>query len=106
MAAARANLHASLELAIAVGRPSQLMDGVCCFADILELQGELDCAHRLLTFAIDNPLTATQTRNDVKQRLAELPFPAKRSRKRAPLLLELDDLAHRIVVERRRSTRH
>jgi predicted ATPase/DNA-binding SARP family transcriptional activator/Tfp pilus assembly protein PilF len=97
LAAARSELGASLEIAIAIGRPALLLSGVTCFAEILQAQGESDCARLILTFAADHPSSGAPERDEIRVQLArwrpavseELVWPG----------LELGELIHRIVGE-------
>ncbi len=96
--AARIDLADSLELAIAMDRPSLQFSGVACFAEILAAQGEPDCARRVLAFAAGHPAISVPDREAALARLAHLPAPAHVEP--AWPGLELDELVHRIVVER------
>jgi predicted ATPase/DNA-binding SARP family transcriptional activator len=94
--AARADLAQALELALAIGRPALKFSGVSLFAEVLAAQGESDCARRVLAFAADHPAIGATERDQVRVRLAKLPSDAAH----AWPGLELDELVHRIVVER------
>ena len=94
---ARTELRASVEIAIAIGRPSHKLAGVFCFAEILEAQGEPDCARAALAFAAAHPSLTVLGRDEIRERLAQW-GPGTG----APLQwpdLGLDQLIHRIVVE-------
>jgi predicted ATPase/DNA-binding SARP family transcriptional activator/Tfp pilus assembly protein PilF len=92
-ARARAELAAAVEIAIAIGRPSLQLGGIVCFGDLLDAQGEPQCASRILAFAAEHPSTAAAERDKIRARLAQRPTPG-------PCLgIELDELLHRIVVE-------
>lgn len=95
--AARADLSASLELALAVGRPALLVEGVTCFAEILVAQGEPACACSVAAFAADHPGTGAPERDELLKAMAQWS-----SKEAAPAPwpdLELDELVHRIIVE-------
>lgn len=95
--AARSEIAESLSIALAIGRSSFVLLGVSCFAEVLAAQGESECARVVLTFAKDHPSTGAPLRDEIRTQLAqwretassELPWPG----------LELDELAHRIVIE-------
>jgi tetratricopeptide (TPR) repeat protein len=95
--AARSDLAGSLEIAISVGRLSLQLAGVSCFAEVLEAQGESDCAQRILSFAADHHSTSAAQRAEIRERLAQW-RPAASAASAWPGL-ELDELVHRIVVE-------
>ncbi|HVE88494.1 MAG TPA: tetratricopeptide repeat protein, partial [Burkholderiaceae bacterium] len=95
--AARAELAASLTIGIAIGRPSLLLAGVGCFAEILAAQGEADCARLLLNFAQAHPSTNPSDRDEFRERMAGLP-PASDVDLAWPGI-ELNDLVQRIVIE-------
>jgi predicted ATPase/DNA-binding SARP family transcriptional activator/Tfp pilus assembly protein PilF len=97
VAAARSELAAALELAIVLGRPTLKLSGVCCFAELLETQGERNGARRVLEFAAGHPSTVEGLRAEIRTRLGELgPAPGGSSSWTG---LDLDELAQRIVVE-------
>ncbi len=96
LAAARFDLAAALEIAISIGRPSLQIAGVSGFAEILEAQGELDCASRILSFAADHPLADASQRAEIRARLRRL-RPATGAGPASGLAL--DELVRRIVVE-------
>jgi tetratricopeptide (TPR) repeat protein len=95
--AARSALAAALGIAISVGRPTLQLAGVACLAEVLEAQGEPDCARQILAFAADHPSTIAAQRADLQARLAQW-GPATNTEPSWPGL-ELDELVHRIVVE-------
>jgi predicted ATPase/DNA-binding SARP family transcriptional activator len=95
--AARSDLATALSIAISVGRPSLRIAGITCFAEILEAQGEADCARRVLAFAAGHPSTNAAERADIRARLAHS-RPVANAEPAWPGL-ELDDLVHRIVIE-------
>ena len=97
--AARSDLAASLGIAILVGRPLHLLAGVACFAEVLEAQGDSDCARRILVFASNHPSTSAAQRAEIRARLAQFPATANAEPAWPGLELELDELVHRIVVE-------
>ncbi len=94
---ARSDLRTSLELASAIGRPALQLAGVSCFAEILEAQGERDCARRVLAFAAGHPAMDARERDVIRGRLSRW-GPAKGARKTwaGPAL---EDLVNRIVLE-------
>jgi predicted ATPase/DNA-binding SARP family transcriptional activator len=94
--AARADLAHALELALAIGRPGLKFAGVSLFAEVLAAQGETECMRRVLAFAADHPAIGATERDQVRARLAKLPSDVPH----AWPGLELDELVHRIVVER------
>jgi hypothetical protein len=94
---ARAELADGMELAIAIGRPTLLIEGILCFGEILAGQGEVACAHAVLDFALAHPITGAVERDELVRAAARLPA----ADRRLPWPgLSLDELAHRIVVER------
>jgi predicted ATPase/DNA-binding SARP family transcriptional activator/Tfp pilus assembly protein PilF len=94
---ARAELAAGMELAIAIGRPTLLIEGILCFGEILARQGEVACAHSVLDFALAHPITGAVERDELVRAAARLPA----ADRRLPWPgLSLDELAHRIVAER------
>jgi predicted ATPase/DNA-binding SARP family transcriptional activator/Tfp pilus assembly protein PilF len=97
LGAARAEIRVGMELAIAIGRPALLMEGVACLAEILAAQGETVCARSVLHFAMDHPVTAPLERDVLQRALARLPA-AEQAQAPWPGL-SLEELAHRIVVE-------
>ena len=72
---ARSELEASLTLALAIGRPSLLLAGILCFADVLAAQGQSACAHHVLTFASEHSSTNPSDREQIRARIAQLPRP-------------------------------
>lgn len=94
---ARAELAAAMELAIAIGRPALLFEGVLCLGEIVAAQGEAACAHAVLEFALAHPGTGPLERDELHRALGRLPASDVRL---AWPGLSLDELAHRIVVER------
>jgi predicted ATPase/DNA-binding SARP family transcriptional activator len=97
LAAARTHLAESMEAALAIGRPSLQIDGLCCFAELLAEQGELECAHRVLTFASDAPSVSVPERDEIQSRLARLSAEVRPGPPRLPF--DVRELVHRIVVE-------
>ena len=95
--AARAELAAGMELAIAIGRPALLIEGVLCLAEMLAAHGATDCAHAVLGFALGHPGTGQLERDELRRALARLPASGRQLGWPG---LSLDELAHRIVVER------
>src|SRR4029450_13210178 len=71
-AAARSDLAAALDIAISVGRPSLQLAGVSSFADLLEAQGELECARNVLSYAAEHPATLAVQRDELRARLTQL----------------------------------
>ena len=96
-AGARSDLAASLGIAIAVGRLSLQLAGACCFAEVLEAQGESECAQQIMAFAAAHPSASAAQRAEIRARLAQWHLAA--SAQSAWPGLELDELVHRIVVE-------
>ena len=96
--AARDALADGLGIALAIGVPSLQFEAVECFAQILEAQDEALCARRVLAYAADHPKASAMVRDAMRRRLETRPAVANS----APDWpgLELDDLLHRIVVER------
>jgi len=97
LASARLDLGSSLGIAIGLGRPYLLLEGVSCFAEILAAQGEVDSARTLLDFAAEHPSMPLQGRNEKRARLTQWPHVPSG----APVSREfdLDELVSRIVVE-------
>jgi hypothetical protein len=95
--AARSELAAAMEIANAIGGPQLRLEGVSCFAEILDAQGESDCARAVLAFAAGHPLLNERERAQLRGRLEHL-SPAADTLPAKPGI-ELDELAHRIVVE-------
>jgi len=93
---ARAELAAAVDIAIAIGRPALLLGAVSCLAEVLEAQGDADCAYRVLSFSADHPATNAPEREDLQRRMARLPSPTSAASPK----IGLDDLVHRMVVER------
>jgi hypothetical protein len=96
-ATARSALAASLEIAVSVNRPSLKLAGVCCFAEILEAQGEAQCARRVLEFAAEHPFATDGLRAEIRARLEAL-IPRATAKRPRPAI-GLDELVQRIVVE-------
>jgi predicted ATPase/DNA-binding SARP family transcriptional activator len=90
--AARAQLAEALGIANVIGNPSLLIEAVIAFADLLEAQGERDCARLVLAFAADHPLASAPTRQAIRARLGPGTAPAWPGP-------ALEELAHRIAVE-------
>jgi hypothetical protein len=95
--AARSALADGLGVVLAIGVPSLKFDAVNCFAEILEAQGEAQCARRVLAYAADHPTASKMVRDEFRTRLDTLS--ASASAEPAWPGLELDDLLHRIIVE-------
>ena len=95
--AARAALAEGLAMAIAIGALSLKLDGVRCFAEILEAQQETLCAHRVLTYVAGHPIAFRRAQQEFRRLLAKLPVSA--DAEFAWPELEFDDLLHRIVSE-------
>jgi ATP/maltotriose-dependent transcriptional regulator MalT len=93
---ARAELAAAVDIAIAIGRPALLLGAVSCLAEVLEAQGDADCAYRVLSFSAGHPATNAPEREDLQKRMARLPSPTSAASPK----IGLDDLVHRMVVER------
>jgi tetratricopeptide (TPR) repeat protein len=95
LAAARSELAAGLEIAISVGRRNLQFTALACFAEILEAQGEAGCARSVLAFCVDHPDNNSNERNQMRARIAA---------SSEPIVgwpgIALDDLIHRVVVER------
>jgi predicted ATPase/DNA-binding SARP family transcriptional activator/Tfp pilus assembly protein PilF len=97
LAAARAELEVAMKLALDVGRPALVVEGLYSLALVLEAQGAPDCARAVVRFVLDHPDTAPQERDELArlaERLsshpqADLAWPA----------ISLDELARRTVVE-------
>ncbi|MGZ9031147.1 MAG: ATP-binding protein [Burkholderiaceae bacterium] len=94
---ARAELADGMELAIDIGRPALLIEGILCFAEILAAQGDVACAHAVLDFALAHPGTGALERDELCRAVARLPAIDRQLRWPG---LPFDELAHRIVVER------
>ena len=97
LAVARSELATGMELAIAIGRPTLLIEGVVCFGEVLAAQGEAACAHAVLDFAIESPGTGALERDELRRARDRLP-PA--DRRMGWPGFSLEELAHRIVLER------
>jgi predicted ATPase/DNA-binding SARP family transcriptional activator len=97
LTAARSDLGSALGIAIAVGGPYLLLEGVSCFAEILAAQGEIECARLVLAFAAKHPSMPAQGRDEKLARLAQW----SRAASAGPIWpgLELDELVNRVVVE-------
>jgi predicted ATPase/DNA-binding SARP family transcriptional activator len=95
--AARAALSDSLAIAIALGRPTLTLAGVSSFADLLAAQGESEGARMVLAFAAGHPLMHPGDRKRLAEKLAA--ERAKRGQEPPWPGIELEELAHRIVVE-------
>jgi hypothetical protein len=94
--AARRHLRAAVELAIAISRPALLVEGVCRFAELLAIEGEIGPAHAVAAFISQHPSTDAPEREQLQAALA--PWPAPDTVPPWPGL-SLDELLHRIVVE-------
>ena len=97
IATARATLAEALGIGLAIGVLALKFDAIVGFAEILESQGEKECARRVLAYASHHPSASVLVRNEIRTRLAMLP--AASDAEPAWPGLELDDLLHRIVVE-------
>jgi hypothetical protein len=95
--AARSALAEGLSVALEIGSPSLKFNAVESFAELLSAQGEVSCAHRVLTYAADHPTASAPVRDEIRRRLETLPAGVNATP--AWPGLELDDLLHRIVVE-------
>lgn len=93
---ARSELAASLRVAAAMQRPAFLLDGVTLFAEMLRAQDENLCARRVLSFAAGHPSASAMQRNEIRDRLSQLPAGEPET---AWPAITLDELVHRIVVE-------
>lgn len=94
---ARKELRGGMELAVELGRPPLLTEGVHCFADLLLAQGETACARAVMDFAVEHPDTGALERDELRRAFERLP-----PREGAALPwpgLTLQELAHRIIVE-------
>ncbi len=98
LTAARSDLGAALGTAIALGRPSLQAAGISCFAEILAAQGETGSGRLVLAFLAGHPSVSAPERDAIRARLAQW-HPAARAMSAWPGI-ELDELVHRIVVER------
>jgi ATP/maltotriose-dependent transcriptional regulator MalT len=97
LVAARAELRSAMDLAIEIGRPALLVEGVTCFVEILAAQGETASARMVATHAADDPSTGPLERDELRRCLQRLP-----TTEEAPMPwpgLSLEELTHRIVVE-------
>ena len=94
--AARAALAEGLSIAIATGAHSLKFDGIKCFAELLEVQQETACAHRVLTYVAGHPTARGRIQDDLRRQLAKLPTTGAEV---SWPELELDDLFNRIVSE-------
>ena len=94
--AARLEIATSLETAIALARPSLLCLGLRSFAELLHAQGEAGCARSVLEFCAAHPTVPAAERDLFSALLREMPPIA------APAWpgIALEELAHRIVIER------
>lgn len=99
LVAARTDLAEGLEIALALGRPSYLFEGVACFAEILVAQGEVPSARQVLRFCARHPAIGVAQRDAARARLDTLP-PAAASELAWPGL-GMEALVHRIVAEAR-----
>ena len=96
---ARASLAEGLGLATTLGVITLKFEGLVCFAELLEAQGEAVGARQILMFAADHPAANVATRREIRGRLESLP-PLATPVPPCPSL-DLDELAHRIVAESR-----
>jgi hypothetical protein len=97
LTAARTRLADGLGLATTLGAPTLKFVAVLCFAELLEAQGELSNAHRVLAFAADHSTATPTVRDQIRSRMAQLP--AAPGPQAGWPAIELDELVHRIVVE-------
>jgi predicted ATPase/DNA-binding SARP family transcriptional activator len=95
--AARARLAESLDLATAIGNPLLQVEAVSFLAELLEAQGEPDCARLVLDFAAGHPSASAALRDAIRTRQG--PARAAGGGRRAWPGLSLGELAHGIVAE-------
>jgi tetratricopeptide (TPR) repeat protein len=93
---ARKAICDSLEIGIALARPSVVYMGLRGFAELLAALGEPGCARSLLAFCAADPAIAAAERDLFRALLDEMP-PGGRS---AWPAIAIEELAHRIVIER------
>jgi hypothetical protein len=82
---------------MAIGQPTLKVGALLCFGEILEAQGEVSCARRVLGFAAEHPATDKPERDEIRMRLDRMG--ATGSTRLAWPGIELDELLDRIVVE-------
>jgi predicted ATPase/DNA-binding SARP family transcriptional activator/Tfp pilus assembly protein PilF len=97
LTAARSELAVSMAIALDVAQPVLQLAGTICFAQILNAQGESECAHGVMRFAADHPSIDVPTRNEAQTHLKQ--WHSAASTPSAWPGLALEDLAHRIVIE-------
>jgi predicted ATPase/DNA-binding SARP family transcriptional activator/Tfp pilus assembly protein PilF len=93
---ARTELAAALEMAMTLGRPTHKLSGVCCFAELLEAQGQHEGARLILAFVADHPLAIEGLRAEARTRLSELGPPSGSATWPG---IEPDELIRRIIAE-------
>jgi tetratricopeptide (TPR) repeat protein len=93
---ARAELAASLAITLAIAQALRV-GSVRIFAEVLEAQGEVECARRVLAFAARHPATAAPDRDETLGHLKRLPGFAGTALPWPSI--ELDELLQRIVSE-------
>ncbi len=97
LVAARAELQAAMKLALDIGRPALVIEGLISLAFVLDAQGAPDCAHAIVRFAHDHPDT-TPMEHDELAAAAEQLSPRPHTALAWPAI-SLDELARRTVVE-------
>jgi len=97
MEAARGELAAAMQLAIAIGRPALQFEALLAFGDILIAQGERAAAARMFAFLAGHAEAGAPARDLARERFESLRDGAGRG---APPGIALADLANRIVAER------
>jgi hypothetical protein len=95
--AARAELAEAMTLATSIRSPSLLVSGAIVWAEVLQAQGESECARRVLAFAVEQPAMQPLLRQSLRARLAEGQPPAAEPPPWPSLTL--DELSHRLVAE-------
>jgi len=92
---ARSELAAAMDLALSMDRPALQLDGVCVLAEVLERQGDRDCAAAVLRFAAEHPSLGIPDREALRAQL----HARGNAEVRLPSEVDLRGLTHRIVVE-------
>jgi hypothetical protein len=97
LATARAELASALSIASAIRIPGLLHSGAVALTDILEAQGEPECARRVLAFLVALPDVQSRLRDVLQDRLDAWQPVAPGPTPWPPLTL--DELLHRGAVE-------
>lgn len=98
LATARTALADGVSLAIRLGSATHRAGGLQVFAELLDAQGESTCARRVLAFALGHPSITAADRDELRGAHARFAVPAQPD---SPWPgIELDELLHRIVIER------